>query len=226
MDAISRILKDKKVVLFDFDGTLVDSMGMWGEVDKAILRSHGLPIPDNFTEEFMFPMIPLTEEETAQFFLDYGCKGTVQTILDQIEQLSQEQYEQHIEAKPGAVELVKALRDAGVKLGLVTAATIGRILPCLARNGMTGWFHYIVNCDHVGLPKTDPAIYRMALEHFGVKAEEAVFFDDNLTAIRTAKSLGIATVGVYDAHADNTWSEMQTEADATVKDFTGLCDII
>ena len=74
MDAISRILKDKKVVLFDFDGTLVDSMGMWGEVDKAILRLHGLPIPDNFTEEFMFPMIPLTGDETAQFFLDYGCK--------------------------------------------------------------------------------------------------------------------------------------------------------
>ena len=69
MDAISRILKDKKVVLFDFDGTLVDSMGMWGEVDKAILRLHGFPIPDNFTEEFMFPLIPLTEEETAQFFL-------------------------------------------------------------------------------------------------------------------------------------------------------------
>ena len=226
MDAISRILKDKKVVLFDFDGTLVDSMGMWGEVDKAILRSHGLPIPDNFTEEFMCPMIPLTEEETAQFFLDYGCKGTVQTILDQIEQLSQEQYEQHIEAKPGAVDFVRTLREGGVKVGLVTAATIGRILPCLSRNGMTGWFHYIINCDHVGIPKTDPAIYRMALEHFGIKAEEAVFFDDNLTAIRTAKSLGIATVGVYDAHADNTWSEMQTVADATVKDFTGLCDII
>ena len=224
MDAISRILKDKKVVLFDFDGTLVDSMGMWGEVDKAILRLHGLPIPDNFTEEFMFPLIPLTEEETAQFFLDYGCKGTVKTILDQIEQLSQEQYEQHIEAKPGAVDLVRALRDKGVKVGLVTAATIGRILPCLARNGMTGYFNLILNCDHVGLPKTDPAIYRMALEHLGVKAEQAVFFDDNLTAIRTAKSLGIATVGVYDAHADNTWDAMQAEADATVKDFVGLCD--
>ena len=88
MDEVSRILKDKKVVLFDFDGTLVDSMGMWGEVDKAILRLHGLPIPDNFTEEFMFPLIPLTEEETAQFFLDYCCKGTVKTILDQIEQLT------------------------------------------------------------------------------------------------------------------------------------------
>ena len=222
MDAISRILKDKKVVLFDFDGTLVDSMGMWGEVDKAILRLHGLPIPDNFTEEFMFPLIPLTEEETAQFFLDYGCKGTVQTILDQIEQLSQEQYEQHINAKPGAYDFVKTLREAGVKVGLVTAATIGRILPCLERNGMMGWFHLILNCDHVGLPKTDPEIYRMALAHFGIAPSEAVFFDDNLTAIRTAQSVGIATVGVYDAHADNTWEEMQATADATIKDFPSL----
>ena len=226
MNAISRILKDKKVVLFDFDGTLVDSMGMWGEVDKAILRLHGLPIPDNFTEEFMFPLIPLTEEETAQFFLDYGCQGTVESIISEIEQLSQEQYEQHIEAKPGAKALVEVLRKQGIKTGLVTAATIGRILPCLARNGMTGYFSLILNCDHVGLPKTDPAIYRMALEHFGVKPEEAVFFDDNLTAIRTASSVGIATIGVYDAHADNTWEEMQTVADATVTEFTEICDLI
>ena len=222
MDAISRILKDKKVVLFDFDGTLVDSMGMWGEVDKAILRLHGLPIPDNFTEEFMFPLIPLTEEETAQFFLDYGCKGTVKTILDQIEQLSQEQYEQHIEAKPGAVDLVRALRDKGVKVGLVTAATIGRILPCLARNGMTGYFNLILNCDHVGLPKTDPAIYRMAAERLGVSVDDVIFVDDNLGADQTAKAAGMVVYGIYDPSSAEYEEEIRQATDGYARVFPEL----
>ncbi len=222
MSAIERLLNEKKVFIFDFDGTLVDSMGMWGEVDLAMLRLHGLPIPENFTEEFMFPLIPLSEEETAQFFLDYGCKGTVESILAEINALSLEQYKHHILPKRGAKELLTALHARGAKLGMVTAATMQRIVPCLARNGMEGCFDMILSCDEAKLPKTDPDIFRMALDRLGATAEEAVFFDDNLTALRTARQAGIATVGVYDSHADATWNEMCAEADAALRDFCGL----
>ncbi len=216
---IQQLLEDKSVFIFDFDGTLVDSMGMWGEVDQAMLKLHGLPIPDNFTEVFMFPLIPLSEEETAQFFLDYGCRGTVESILAEINALSQMQYEHHILPKAGARELVEALHARGAKVGMVTAATMARIAPCLARNGMADCFDMILTCDEAGVPKTDPAIYRMALSRLGADASDAVFFDDNLSALRTARTVGLSVVGVYDAHADATWGDMCAEADTTVRDF-------
>jgi HAD superfamily hydrolase (TIGR01509 family) len=142
--------------------------------------------------------------------------------MQQINELANAEYANTIELKAGARALIEALYARGVKLGLLTAATLERILPCLERHGMLGYFSLILTCDAAGLPKNDPAIYEMALGHLGVTAEQAVFFDDNLTAVATAKQAGLATVGVYDEHADHRWEQMKRTADATLTSFEEL----
>lgn len=215
---LQQILKDCHAALFDFDGTLVDSMGMWGKVDMTIAERHGATVPPDFLEM----LVPMSEEESAQCFLDHGCHGTVESIMAEINELANAEYANTIELKKGARELLDALRERGVKLGLVTAATVERILPCLARHGLSSYFGLILTCDAVELPKSDPAIYRMALDYLGVTAEQAVFFDDNLTAVATAKQVGLTTVGVYDEHAAHRWEQMKWTADATLTSFDEL----
>jgi HAD superfamily hydrolase (TIGR01509 family) len=212
---MKQLLKDKKVFLFDFDGTLVDSMGMWKRVDMTIVARHGATVPD----DFMDMLVPMSEEESAQCFLDHGCHGTVASILQEINELANIEYAERIMPKSGARELIAALKSRGATLGLITAATPERIRPCLARCGMQEDFSVIVTCDEVGIPKNDARIYRLALERLGARAEDAVFFDDNLTAIRTAKQVGIATVGVYDDHAARHWEDMKQSADGTLHTF-------
>jgi HAD superfamily hydrolase (TIGR01509 family) len=209
------LLEQKKIWLFDFDGTLVDSMGMWQEVDEAILARHGVTVPDGFSDM----LVPLSEQETAQCFLDHGCQGTVESIMQEINELADHKYATSIELKLGARALLDELKRRGVKMALVTAATLPRILPCLDRNGLSGYFNLILNCDAVGLPKSDPEIYRAALRYLGGTVEEAVFFEDNATALSTAASVGIATVGIYDDHAARHWENLKKQATVALRSF-------
>ena len=206
------IFENKKLVLLDFDGTLVDSMSMWVDIDRQIFAASGLPVPDGLTER----LIPLNEDETAAVFLEYGCQGTVESIRAMHDRLAQEQYEKIIPLKPGAKELLDALRAKDIKLGIVSAATLGRMLPCIARLGLTGYFSIILPCGDIGINKHTAEPYQMALETLNVDAEHAVFVDDFYGNINGASMAGLSTIGVYDSVGDANWPQMQQSADLCV----------
>jgi HAD superfamily hydrolase (TIGR01509 family) len=206
------IFENKKLVLLDFDGTLVDSMSMWVDIDRQIFAASGLPVPDGLTER----LIPLNEDETAAVFLEYGCQGTVESIRAMHDRLAQEQYEKFIPLKPGAKELLDALRAKDIKLGIVSAATLGRMLPCIARLGLTGYFSIILPCGDIGINKHTAEPYQMALETLNVDAEHTVFIDDFYGNINGASMAGLSTIGVYDSVGDANWPQMQQSADLCV----------
>jgi HAD superfamily hydrolase (TIGR01509 family) len=206
------IFENKKLVLLDFDGTLVDSMSMWVDIDRQIFAASGLPVPDGLTER----LIPLNEDETAAVFLEYGCQGTVESIRAMHDRLAQEQYEKIIPLKPGAKELLDALRAKDIKLGIVSAATLGRMLPCIARLGLTGYFSIILPCGDIGINKHTAEPYQMALETLNVNAEHTVFIDDFYGNINGASMAGLTTIGVYDSVGDANWPQMQQSADLCV----------
>lgn len=206
------ILENKKLILFDFDGTLVDSMSMWVDIDRQIFAASNLPVPEGLTER----LIPLNEDETAAVFLEYGCQGTVQSIRALHDRLAQEQYENIIPLKPGAKQLIELLRAKDIKLGIVSAATLGRMLPCIQRLGMTGYFSIILPCGELGINKHTAEPYQMALDMMSIPASEAVFIDDFYGNTLGAKAAGLATVGVYDSVGDANWPQMQKSADLCV----------
>ena len=214
------LLKDKKLVLFDFDGTLVDSMGMWIDIDRKILEVNGLPVPDGLTER----LIPLNEDETAAVFLELGCQGTVQSIRELHDDLAQEQYEQHIQLKVGARELLDTLRANGIRIGIVSASTLTRMLPCINRLGLTGYFNIILPCGEYDVNKHTPEPYRMALQYLNAEAADTVFVDDFYGNVLGAKQAGLSTVGIYDAAGETTWDKMQQSADLSVRSLTELLE--
>ncbi|MBQ7338402.1 MAG: HAD family phosphatase [Clostridia bacterium] len=212
------ILQRKKLVLLDFDGTLVDSMGMWESLDRRLLQMHGIEIPDGLSER----LIPLNEDETAAVFLELGCPGTVKSIREFHDRMAQEEYEKSIPLKRGAKELLDELRSANVKLGIVSASTLARMLPCLSRLGLTGYFHIILPCGEYAVNKSTSEPYQMALKNLGISAEDAVFIDDFYGNINGARAAGITTVGVYDSIGAPTWGQMQQCADLCIESLDQL----
>ena len=206
------IFQNKKLVLLDFDGTLVDSMSMWVDIDRQIFAASGLPVPDGLTER----LIPLSEDETAAVFLEYGCHGTVESIRAMHDRLAQEQYEKIIPLKPGAKQLLDTLRENDIKLGIVSAATLGRMLPCISRLGLTGYFSVILPCGDIGINKHTAEPYQLALKTLSTNAEYAVFVDDFYGNIKGAKMAGLSTIGVYDSVGDANWADMKQTADICV----------
>ncbi len=212
------LLQDKKLILFDFDGTLVDSMAMWIDIDRKIFEINGLPVPEGLTER----LIPLNEDETAAVFLEYGCQGTIESIRALHDELAQEQYEKYIQLKPGARQLLEALRDRGVKVGIVSASTLSRMLPCINRLGLTGYFSIILPCGEYDVNKHTPEPYRMALHSLGADAADAVFVDDFYGNVLGAKAAGLTTVGIYDPAGDTTWEQMKQHAALSVNSLNEL----
>ncbi len=212
------ILQNKKLVLFDFDGTLVDSMTMWVGIDQKIFDLNGIPVPEGLTER----LIPLNEEETAKVFLEYGCQGTVDSIRALHDRLAQEQYETTIPLKEGARELLEALRDRGIRVGIVSASIMSRMLPAIRRLGLTGYFSIILPCGELNVNKHTKEAYDLALNTIGVAAEDALFVDDFYGNIQGAKDAGLATIGVYDEVGAKNWPQMQKTADICVTRLTEL----
>ena len=213
------IFENKKLVLLDFDGTLVDSMSMWVDIDRQIFAASGLPVPDGLTER----LIPLNEDETAAVFLEYGCQGTVESIRAMHDRLAQEQYENIIPLKPGAKQLLDLLRENNIQLGIVSAATLGRMLPCIQRLGLTGYFSIILPCGDLGINKHTAAAYKMALDTLKIAASDAIFIDDFYGNVLGAKTAGVTTVGVYDSVGDANWSDMLRSADVCV---LSMCELV
>ncbi len=210
--------KNKKAIIMDFDGTLVDSMGMWEEIDAALLRDQGLEVPENLLQI----LTPLNQEQTEQYFIRLGCRGDAAAIRADIERRAGEAYAERIAAKPGARAFVERARALGIPVGILTAASLAQVLPSLSHNDMTGWFSLILSCGAYGLDKTSPEIYRMASETLGVKPGDILYFDDNLTALRAAKAAGFSTVGVYDAASDAMWADVMNDADDFIRSFEEL----
>ena len=171
------------VCIFDFDGTLVDSMPSWSEKMLNILRASGVDYPDDIIRI----ITPLGDGGSADYFRDVlGVKMSREEMFARMDAYALPCYRDKIPAKAGVEVYLRRLHAEGVKLCILTASPHKMLDPCLARLGLTPLFTQICSSDDFGMPKSDPAIYLALLDRLGVSAADAVFFDDNLCAIETA----------------------------------------
>ena len=204
-----------KGAIFDFDGTLVDSMFIWDTFGEDYLRTLGKEPKENLTKTFK----TFTLEQAAEYYREhYGVALSVNKIVDDINEMVAEIYRTKVTLKDGVREFLEELRVQGAKMCVATVTDRPIVEDVLKKLGIRDFFTEIFTCAEVGHNKETPHIYRAALEVLGTSKEETVVFEDALHALMTAKNDGFPVAAVYDKH-ETRQIEMRAEADYYISDY-------
>ena len=208
--------------LFDFDGTLGDSMPTYGGVMKGILDENHIPYGDDLIKI----ITPLGFVYTAKYFIELGVQVPEETLIAQMKERMIEAYSTRVPAKSNVPEVLRALKDKGCSLNVLTASPHNTLDPCLKRLGLWELFDNVWSCNDFGTSKSDPEIYRMAAQRIGVPVGDVIFLDDNLGADTTAKSAGTQVWGVYDDSSRESTEEIKAVSDHYINDFIEILNLI
>ena len=184
--------------IFDFDGTLVDSMPSFISVMLRILDENGIKYEDDIIKI----ITPLGYDGTAQYFKELGISLSKEELLKLMNEYAYNEYAYKIQAKPNVVSVLEKLKNSGADLNVLTASPHRVLDVCLKRIGIYDLFTNVWSCDDFLTTKADPSIYVKAAEKLGQPVEDVLFLDDNYNADKTAKIAGMKVCGVYDTSSE------------------------
>jgi HAD superfamily hydrolase (TIGR01509 family) len=212
---------NKKTYLFDFDGTLVDSMPTFVSVMLRILDEHGIKYGDDIVKI----ITPLGYHGTAEYYRTLGIDLPTDKLVEIMNEYAEHEYVYNILAKDTVIETLNELKKRGYSLNVLTASPHIMLDPCLKRLGVWDLFDNVWSCDDFSTTKSNPKIYQLAAEKLGVKVEDVIFVDDNVNAVKTAKVAGMQSYGIYDDSSKDYEDEMRKVCDHYVKWLSELLGI-
>ena len=204
-----------KGAIFDFDGTLVDSMFIWDTFGEDYLRTLGKDPKENLTETFK----TFTLEQAAEYYREhYGVTLSVEEIVDGVNRMIEGLYKSTVPLKKGVAEFLAGLSKAGVRMCVATVTDKYLVEAALTRLQVRQHFSEIFTTAEVGCGKNDPKIYRTALAYLGTEKHETLVFEDVLHALMTAKNDGFPVAAVYDKH-ELRQTEMKENGDYYITNY-------
>ena len=206
-------------VIFDCDGTLLDSMGVWREMESEFARRAGGELSPADKEL----LTTLTTPEAGRFFHEkFGLGASPQDVVRMVGEYMMEFYSTRAKARPGALAFVRALFERGVRLSVASSSPMPYLLAGLSHTDFPPLFDAVVSVDDVGKPKREPAVYDRARHLMGTDLSLTWGVEDALYAIGTLKRAGYHTLAVYDCDMSGTYEALAFAAERVVRDFREL----
>ena len=211
-----------QAVIFDIDGTLVDSMRVWYEIDIEYFKLLGISMPPTIQKDIE----GMSFTETAVYFKETFqiTEKTIDDIkLDWI-RMAHEKYLYEITAKPGARQFMKMLKDKGVKIGCATSNEKSLAMAALKPHGFTEYVDSVRTACEVCAGKPAPDIYLKVAEDLGVCPENCLVFEDIPNGMRAGKAAGMTVIGVEDESAKQYRAEIDELCDYYIKDYFDMLE--
>ncbi|MBE6049206.1 MAG: HAD family phosphatase [Clostridium sp.] len=213
------MLNNIKAAIFDLDGTLIDSMWVWKQIDIDFLASKGHTVPKDLKEKISH----LSFNEVAVYFKTaFNLDDSIEDILDMWNKMAINHYSNNVTLKPGVLEFLKFLKKNNIKIGLATSNN-NLLLECaLKSNDIYDYFDVITTTGETGKSKREPDVYLLCAQKLQVKPENCVVFEDILDAVKGAKLANMKVIAVNDESSEEDKNELINIADKYIYNFKEL----
>ena len=184
-----------KAVIFDMDGTLIDSTGIWHEIDKAFFSKRNMELPSDYAQH----IVHLGLKQAAIYTKEtYHLSESIQDIMDEWHNMSIDMYRYNVPLKSHALELLKLFKENNIKMAIATANDEPLYRPCIERLGIGEYFDEIADVNTAKEGKQSAKIYLDLAKKMGAEPQHTLVLEDMPTCVKTANNSGFITVAVYD----------------------------
>ena len=214
------MLNDIDAIIFDIDGTLVDSMHVWTDIDDIFLEKYHLEEPENFHEG----MEGKSYSETAQYFLDLfpELPHTKQELEDEWHEMAFEIYTKELQLKKGAYEFILSMHKEGKKLGIATSNSRDLAEGLLMNTGVWQYLDAVWTSDEAKAGKPAPDVYLKVAESLGVEPKRCLVFEDVPNGILAGKNAGMKVCAVEDPFSKPQEQRKRELADYYIQDYDDI----
>ncbi len=216
---VNHILKDIDAVIFDLDGSLVDSMWLWKEIDIEYLGKFGIPLPENLQEQIE----GMSFSETAEYFKEhFELPDSIQQIKDDWNAMAWDKYSHEVPLKEGVDEFLAHCREKKIRLGIATSNSRELVENVAAVHGLENYFSCIMTGCDVAKGKPAPDIYLAVAKELQVEPERCLVFEDIIPGIQAGKAAGMKVCAVEDAYSIAIKDEKAAMADYYIENFRDI----
>jgi 16S rRNA pseudouridine516 synthase len=213
------MLNDVKAVIFDLDGTLVDSMWVWRDIDIEYLGKRGIPLPETLQNEIE----GMSFLETAEYFKKrFSLEDSLEEIQAEWNQMAWDKYCNEVPLKDGAAQFLKACKEHGIRLGIATSNSRELVKAVAKSHGFEDYFGAIVTGTDVTKGKPAPDIYLAAAKILDVDPGDCLVFEDIVPGIMAGKHAGMRVCAVEDVYSMPMKAQKQEAADYYIDNYCGL----
>ncbi len=217
---MKHILENIDAVIFDMDGTLIDSMWIWPDIDQVYLEKYHLTQPENFHQD----MEGKSYREVAQYFLDTfpTLKRTREEVMEEWTQMAYERYMTQVPLKRGAYEFICTMREAGIRTGIATSNGRKLVDDTLEALKISGLFDSVRTACEVESGKPAPDVYLLVARDIGADPERCLVFEDVPMGILAGKNAGMKVCAVEDDFSRPQEEKKRELADYYIRDYRDI----
>ncbi len=203
-----------KGVIFDADGTLLDSMGFWDSVVVDFVKSMGFIPSENLTEI----LTPMSMHEGAEYLKnEYNIPLSVEEIINKENKIIEDFYFNSVEMRGGTVDLLELLKAHDIPMTVATATDKHLIVGALKHLDILKYFEAVLSCSDIGEGKNSPKIYLTACDIMNTNPCETLVAEDSFSAMTTAKNAGFKVLALFDKMQEKHWEKAKEISDSHVE---------
>ncbi|MBQ3088054.1 MAG: HAD family phosphatase [Clostridia bacterium] len=216
-----------KGAIFDFDGTLGDSLGYWewqyNEISRIYCGGKKLILTPEDDKKFRTSLIT---DSMKLLHKNYNIAKSAEELINYVNDSIKRFYLTEVKTKPGVVEYLEYLKNKNVKMCIASATAEAELEIAVKCCGLERYFDKLFSCSTLGFGKEKPDIFLMALDYLGTDINETLVIEDSLLALETAKKAGFKTVGIFDKNNPYTENQLAEYSDILVGENQTLADLI